>query len=110
LSALGGVPGIWLRTGDTFGCRRGSARKLTDGRKNFSPVSERNSDVFKILIGQMAEYRDIDSIFGKALGMLGHAKLFKPIRNLLHRSTSCRGFILAWIKLTEFIRQIVILV
>jgi hypothetical protein len=27
---------------------------------------------------------DIDIILGKALGVLGHADFFEPIRNLLH--------------------------
>jgi hypothetical protein len=35
-------------------------------------------------ISQMGKSRDIDPVVGKALGVLGHAEVFKPIRNLLH--------------------------
>jgi hypothetical protein len=37
------------------------------------------------LIGEIGQYREINPVFGKALGVLGHAKLIEPIRNLLHR-------------------------
>jgi len=90
LAAFGGV-GARLRSGK-FGCRRGSAGKLTDRREYFSPMPEWDADVFEILIGQMAKYRDIDPVLGKGLGVLGHAELFEPVRNLLHRGASCRGF------------------
>jgi hypothetical protein len=33
----------------------------------------------------MGECRDIDPILGKTLGVLGHAELFEPVSNLLHR-------------------------
>ena len=29
--------------------------------------------------------RDLNAVFSKALGVLGHAELFEPVRNLLHR-------------------------
>jgi hypothetical protein len=38
----------------------------------------------EVLISQMAQYRDINSVLGKAVGVLGHAKFFEPVRNLLH--------------------------
>jgi hypothetical protein len=50
---------------------------------------------WRSLIGQTAEYRDIDIVLGKALGMLGHAELFEPVRNLLHRCLHQSGFIAA---------------
>jgi hypothetical protein len=28
---------------------------------------------------------EVNAIFGKSLGVLGHADLFEPVRNLLHR-------------------------
>ena len=45
-------------------------------------MPEQNADVLEILIGQMAECRDIDPVLGEALGVLGHAELFEPVRNL----------------------------
>jgi hypothetical protein len=38
----------------------------------------------EVLISQMAQYRDINSVLGKALGVLGHAKFFEPVCNLLY--------------------------
>jgi hypothetical protein len=85
LAALGGVLGLRLRFGSGFRWRRGSAGQLTDGRKHFPPMPEQHADVLEILIRQMAQYRDIDPVFGKALGVLGHTELFEPVRNVLHR-------------------------
>src|SRR5215469_10858590 len=39
---------------------------------------------FRILISQMTQDRDVYIVFGKALGVLGHAELFEPVLNLLH--------------------------
>ena len=36
-------------------------------------------------VGQVGKNREINAIFGKALRVLGHAELFEPIANLLHR-------------------------
>ena len=52
--------------------------------QHFSPMPEQDANVLEVLIGQMWEYRNINSVLGKALGVLGHAKLFEPVRNLLH--------------------------
>ena len=38
-----------------------------------------------MLVGQVGKNREINAIFGKALRVLGHAELFEPIANLLHR-------------------------
>jgi hypothetical protein len=38
-----------------------------------------------VLIGQMAEDGKIDIVIGKGFSILGHAELFEPLRNLLHR-------------------------
>jgi hypothetical protein len=38
-----------------------------------------------MLIGQVGENGDVDVVLGKALGVLGHAERFEPVRNLLHR-------------------------
>jgi hypothetical protein len=54
-------------------------------------MPEQDADVFEILIGQMAERRDTDPIFGKALRVLQHAELFKPVRNLLPFTTVIGG-------------------
>ena len=58
-------------------------------------MPEQDADVFEILIGQMAQRRDIDPILRKALRVLGHAERFEPVRDLLHRSAASGGIILA---------------
>ena len=52
-------------------------------------MPERDAKLFEIVIGQMREYRDIDVIFDKALGVLGHAEVLEPVRNLLHAGCPC---------------------
>ena len=54
-------------------------------------MPEKDADVLKVLIGQMAERLGSNAVFGKALGVLGHAELFEPVRNLLHCGASCGG-------------------
>jgi hypothetical protein len=49
-----------------------------------SPVPQRDAKLLEVLIGQMAENRRINIVFGKALRVLGHVKFFEPVRNLLH--------------------------
>jgi len=44
-----------------------------------------DADIFEVLISQMRECRNINPVFGKALGVLGHAEAFEPVRDLLHR-------------------------
>jgi len=58
-------------------------------------MPEQDADVFEILIGQMAQRRDIDAILRKALRVLGHAERFEPVRDLLDRSPASGGIILA---------------
>jgi hypothetical protein len=38
-----------------------------------------------MLIGQVGKDRKINTVFGKTLGVLGHAELLEPVGNLLHR-------------------------
>jgi len=66
LAAFGSV-GARLLSGCKFGCRPGSAGKLTDRREYFSPMPKGDPEVFEILIGQIAKYRDINPVLGKGL-------------------------------------------
>jgi hypothetical protein len=87
-SAPGGVLRLRLDCGGTRRCCRGRAAKLADGGKHYPPMPEQYADVLKVLIGQVAERRGTNSVFSKALRVLGHAELFEPVRNLLHRSVA----------------------
>ena len=47
-------------------------------------MPEQHPDVLEILIGLIAQCRNIDTVFGKALGVLGQAELLEPVRDVLH--------------------------
>jgi hypothetical protein len=49
-------------------------------------MPEWDADVLEVLIGQIAEDRDIDHVLGKALSVLRQTELFEPITNIQHRS------------------------
>jgi hypothetical protein len=51
-------------------------------------MPKRDAKLFEILIGQIAKDGGVDIVLGKALRVLGHAELLKPVRNLLHRGPS----------------------
>ena len=48
--------------------------------QNSSSIAENNTEVFRILIGQVAKHRQINAVFRKALHVLGHAEAVKPVR------------------------------
>ena len=48
-------------------------------------MPEQDAKILEVLIGQVAKDRDINAVLGKTLRVLGHAELFEPVRNLLHR-------------------------
>jgi hypothetical protein len=50
-------------------------------RQHFPPMPERNAKFLEVLIGQMAEDRNINVVIGKTLGVLEHAELFEPVSN-----------------------------
>jgi hypothetical protein len=61
------------------------------GAEDFAAMAKRSDeDLFQILIGQIRQDREIYIIISKALGILGHAELFEPVRHLLHRLPPCR--------------------
>ena len=52
-------------------------------------MTKQDADVLEVLIGQMAERRDINAVLSKALRVLGHAELFEPVRNRCIASPPC---------------------
>ena len=44
-----------------------------------------NADLFEVLISQIGKDGKINIVVGKTLRVLGHAELFEPVRDLLHR-------------------------
>jgi hypothetical protein len=54
-------------------------------------MPEKDADVLKVLIGQVAERLGSNAVFGKTLDVLGHAEFFEPARNLLRRGAAVLG-------------------
>jgi hypothetical protein len=48
-------------------------------------AERRDPNLFEGLIGQIGQDRKVNIVLSKALGVLGHAELFEPVGNLLHR-------------------------
>ena len=47
-------------------------------------MPEQDAYVLEVLIGQMTQCREVDSVLGKALGVLGHAERSQPLRDRGH--------------------------
>ena len=97
-AALGIVLALRFHHSDRFRCCRSRASKLADGREHFPPMPERDTEFFEVLIGQVGQDRGVDVVLGKALGVLGHAELFEPVGNLVHRGAP-RGSMVAYAEL-----------
>src|SRR5215217_5450604 len=50
-------------------------------------AQRRDTQLFEVLISQIAQYREIDVVVGKALRVVRHDETLEPVRNVLH-STS----------------------
>ena len=87
LATLGVVSPSWLDIHECRRCRYGSrdVAEIVDRMQHFQPVAERNAKVFEMLVGQVGENGHINVVLGEPLRVLGHAELFEPVRNLLHR-------------------------
>jgi hypothetical protein len=57
------------------------ASQFADRAQHFQPVTERDPEVFKMLIGQVGKNRKINAIFGKRLCILGYTEFLEPISN-----------------------------
>src|SRR5262249_5813959 len=79
---LGGVRGFLFRCNG--GVRLCGILKFTNRCEHYPPMPKQDAQTLKVLIGQMRECRNSYPVLGKTLGILGHAELFEPVRNLLH--------------------------
>src|SRR5262245_2133735 len=62
--------------------------EVRDRPQNFAAMSEQNAEVLEILLRQIADDREVNGVVGEALGVLGQAELFEPVRDLLHRDSA----------------------
>src|SRR5262249_9460384 len=102
LASLGVVP--CLRFGWGCGLRRGrgSAGKLGNSPQHLSAMTKRNTNVLEVLVGEITQDTHvIDAVISKELGVLGHAELFEPVRNLLHRGHQGRSWSSFWATATK---------
>jgi hypothetical protein len=65
MATLGSVLGLRLDCGFTRRRFRGRTAKLPDGGKHYPPMPEQYANVLQVLIGQMAERRDTNSVFSR---------------------------------------------
>ena len=64
--------------------------ELRDRAQNFAAMPQQNAEVFEVLLRQIADDGEVNGVVGEALGVLGQAELFEPVRDLLHRNPSPR--------------------
>src|SRR6266702_2432094 len=88
MAALGLVPRH--RFGGCFNRGRSDPIKLRDRAQNFAAMPQQNAEVLEILLRQIADDREVNGVVGEALGVLGQAELFEPVRDLLHRDPTPR--------------------
>src|SRR5262249_5828754 len=63
---------------------QGFATKLPHGRQHYAAMPQEDADLLQVLISQMGKRGNINSVFSKALRVLGHPELFEPVRKVLH--------------------------
>jgi hypothetical protein len=73
-----------LRCGGRFRRWRRRNGKFANRAQYFAPITKNDAHFLQVLIGQIGKNREINTVFGKALRVLGHAEFFEPVRNLLH--------------------------
>jgi hypothetical protein len=59
--------------------------EIADRAQHFAAITEQDSQLLQVLVREFGEDAEVNAIFGKALGVLGHAELLEPVRNLQHR-------------------------
>ena len=51
-------------------------------------MPEQDAYLLQVLIGQISEHREINSVLGKALRVLPETELLQPVGDLLHRGSA----------------------
>src|SRR5215472_269226 len=93
LAAFGLISPSYLGRRGCLRCRYGnrSTAEIADRAEHFQSVPKSDAEIFEMLLGQIGKNENIDLVFGKTISVLGHAELFEPVRNLLHRGYQGRG-------------------
>jgi hypothetical protein len=87
LATFGVLSPGWLARRGHQGRRYGSrsVAEIADRAQQFAPITEQDTEVFKVLVREVGKDAQVNAIFDKAIGVLGHPEHFEPVRNLLHR-------------------------
>jgi hypothetical protein len=72
--------------------------------QELTPMTERDTDVLKVLIREIGQDGKADIVLGKALRVLPKTELLKPIGDLLHRG-SAPDYRASSARIGKFIRQ-----
>jgi len=79
LPALGGVLRPRLGHGGMLSCDRDiTTGKLSDRAQHLPAITENDTEVLQVLIRQVAKDRDINTVLGETVRVLGHAELVEP--------------------------------
>src|SRR5262245_55081869 len=62
--------------------------EVRDRPQKFAAMPQQNTKVLEILLRQIADDREVNGVVREALGVLGQAELFEPVRDLLHRASA----------------------
>src|SRR5215470_18811076 len=62
--------------------------EVRDRPQNFAAMPKQDTEVLEILLRQIADDREVNGVVREALGVLGQAELFEPVRDLLHRDSA----------------------
>jgi hypothetical protein len=81
LAALGCLLRLWFRLRGLRRCRNGTD-KLCNRTQHLPTITEDDTEIFQVLIGQVAKDGEIYAILSKTLRVLGHAEFCEPVRNL----------------------------
>ena len=94
LPSLGIMPLLRLRRGSARRLSRAGGSgsgtgKLADRAQHLTAMAKQNSDVLKVLLGQIRKNGDVDAVLGKAALMFGQTERGQPLGNRSHRMFSC---------------------
>ena len=82
VTALGLALLSWFSHG--LGHRERGPAEFRDRRQYLPPMPKRDPELFEVLIGQVAQDREIDIILGEALGVCSQTDRIEPDCGLLH--------------------------
>src|SRR4029453_6825806 len=82
------VPSLGLiprhRFGRCFGRCKSGWIKLRDRMQHLAAMPQQDSEILEVLLRQMAEDREVNSVLGEALGVLSQSERCQPLGDAFH--------------------------